>query len=61
MSEADEFRRYAEESARAAAQATSEAEKKALIDLARTWTQAAVQIETRSVAPEGNAPQNNPS
>jgi hypothetical protein len=61
MSQADEFRRYAEEAARAAAQVTSETEKKALIDLARTWTQAALQIETKTVAHETNAPQNNPS
>jgi hypothetical protein len=46
MSEADEFRQYAEEALRWAQKSTTENEKKALIDLSRTWMQAAVQIES---------------
>ena len=45
MSKAEEFRQYAEEAFRWAVEATTEKEKQALIDLARTWTQAAMQIE----------------
>jgi hypothetical protein len=49
MSEADEFRQYAEEALRWAQKSTTENEKKALIELSRTWTQAAVQIESTLV------------
>ena len=45
MSKADQFRQYAEEAMRWARQAKTEKEKQAYIDLARTWTQAAVQSE----------------
>jgi len=38
MSKADDFRQYAEEALRSAAK-SSEEQKQALIDLARTWTQ----------------------
>ena len=48
MSEADEFRQYAEEALRWAQKSTTENEK-ALIDLSRTWMQAAVQIESTLV------------
>ena len=46
MSKADEFRRYAEEALRGVEQSKTEKEQIALIELARTWTQAAVQIES---------------
>jgi hypothetical protein len=45
VSKADEFRQYAEEALRWAQQSKTEKEQIALIELARTWTQAAVQIE----------------
>jgi hypothetical protein len=43
MSRVDQFRQYAEEAMRRARQAKTEEEKLAYIDLARTWTLAAVQ------------------
>ena len=49
MSEADEFRQYAEEAKRWVRQSKTENEKQVLIELARTWTQAAADSE-RSVA-----------
>jgi hypothetical protein len=45
LAAADEFRQYAEEALRWAAQSKDEKEKQALIDLARTWMQAAVKVE----------------
>ena len=45
MSQADQFRQYAEEALRWAYQSKTEKNKQALIMLARTWTQAAVQSE----------------
>ena len=45
MSQADQFRQYAEEALRWAYQSKTEKNKQALILLARTWTQAAVQSE----------------
>jgi hypothetical protein len=60
MSKADQFRQYAEEAMRWAYQSKTEKNKQALIDLARTWTQAAVQSERTSVVigspPEVRAP-----
>ena len=44
MSMADEFRQYAEEALRGAERSETSEEKQALIGLARTWTEAAVQI-----------------
>jgi hypothetical protein len=49
MSEADQFRQYAEEARRWVRQPKTENEKQVLIELARTWTQAAAESE-RSVA-----------
>jgi hypothetical protein len=49
MSEADQFRQYAEEAKRWVRQSKTENEKQVLIELARTWTQAATESE-RSVA-----------
>ena len=45
MSKADQFREYAEEAMRWARQSKTEKERRSLIELARTWTQAAVQSE----------------
>jgi hypothetical protein len=45
MSEADLFRQYAKEAVHGASKATSENEKQTLIDLAFTWSQAAVMSE----------------
>jgi ribosomal protein L17 len=45
MSKAEEFRQYAEEAVRWARKSETEQEKQALMDLARTWTQAAVHSE----------------
>jgi hypothetical protein len=45
MSKSDQFRQYAEEALQWARQSKTENEKQALIELARTWTQAAVQGE----------------
>ena len=43
MSEADQFRQYADEALLWAAQSKTEKEKEALIDLARTWMQATLE------------------
>jgi glucose-6-phosphate isomerase len=45
MAKADEFLQYAKEAMRSARQSKTEIEKQALIELARTWTQAALQSE----------------
>jgi hypothetical protein len=45
MSKAEGFRQYAEEAVRCARKSKTEQEKQALMDLARTWTQAAVHSE----------------
>lgn len=52
MSESEEFRQYAEEALRSAAQCKTETEKNALIDLARTWTLAALSVESPPIANE---------
>jgi hypothetical protein len=46
MSTASEFRQYAQEAMGWADQSKSAQEREACIDLARTWTQAAIQAET---------------
>ena len=45
MSKADQFREYAEEAMCGSLQSKTEKERQALIELACTWTQAAVQSE----------------
>ena len=45
MAKADQFRQYAEEAMRWDFQAKTEKQKQAYIDLAHTWTQAAVHSE----------------
>ena len=49
MSAADQFRQYAEEAMRWVHQSKTENEKQVLIELARTWTQAAAESE-RTIA-----------
>jgi hypothetical protein len=56
MSTADQFRQYAEEAMRWAYQSKTEKNKQALIELARTWTQAAVQSDS-TVVVNDNAPE----
>jgi hypothetical protein len=41
MSESSQFRQYADEALRWAAQATTEKERRSLLELARTWAEAA--------------------
>jgi hypothetical protein len=65
MSKADEFRQYADEAMRWAHRSKNEKEKLALIELARTWMQAALHRESSAAAtnhgpPEGAVP-NRPS
>jgi len=57
MSKADEFRQYAAEALRWASTSTTEKEKKALIELARTWTQAALQLEGTTLVTSHEPPQ----
>jgi anaerobic glycerol-3-phosphate dehydrogenase len=45
MSKSDQFRRYAEEAMRSADRSKIQEEKESFIELARTWTEAAVQSE----------------
>ena len=54
MSKADDFRKYAEEAMRGAIHATSEKDKNAFIELARTWTQAALRMEGAPQSSENN-------
>jgi hypothetical protein len=49
MSEADQFRQYAEEALVWANQSNTEKEKRLLLELARTWTQAAVASDSTTV------------
>jgi hypothetical protein len=53
----DEYQQYAEECIRWAAHATSEDERKAFLDMARAWTQAALRIEGVLVPIEQNKPE----
>lgn len=46
MTSADEYRQYAREAARAAAEVESEQDRKALLDLAGVWTRAATKLES---------------
>jgi hypothetical protein len=45
MSEASQFRQYAEEALQGAVKSTTEKERTNLLDLARTWMQAATATE----------------
>ena len=45
MSKAEDFRQYAEEAVRWARKSRTEQERRTLMDLARTWTEAAVHSE----------------
>jgi hypothetical protein len=46
MSEADQFRHYAQEALLWARQSTTEQDKRALLELARTWSLAALESES---------------
>ena len=60
MSESAQFRQYAEEAMRCSHQSKTHDQKQSLIDLARIWTQAAVQSERifsfKSSPPDHRAP-----
>jgi hypothetical protein len=56
MSKAEQFWRYAEEAMLSAQQSKSEIEETGLMELARTWAQAAMQSET-TVATNGCPPE----
>jgi hypothetical protein len=60
MSESDQFRRYADEALLWVAQSKTEKEKRLLLELARTWTQAAFASDRIGVlsgsTPEPRAP-----
>ncbi len=49
MSEIDQFWQYAKEAMLSASEAKSDEEKQGLLELARTWTQAALRQRTSSV------------
>ena len=53
MTKSDQFREYADEALHWSRQSNTEEEKKALLDLAVTWTQAAALSETKSVGQLG--------
>jgi hypothetical protein len=60
MSESDQFRQYADETLLWVAQSKTEQEKQLLLELVRTWTEAAVASDRIGVlsgsAPEPRAP-----
>jgi hypothetical protein len=60
MSEADQFRQYAQEAMIWACQSSTEKEKRTLLELARTWSQAALESDSTVVVnnrpPEHRAP-----
>jgi hypothetical protein len=60
MSESDQFRRYAQEALLWARHSKTEKEKRALLELARTWSQAALESGSTVVVnggpPEHRAP-----
>ncbi len=60
MSKADEFRQYAEEAMRWARRSKNEKEQLALIELARTWTQAALHRESTAAAVNYSPPEGCP-
>jgi hypothetical protein len=51
MTKSDQFREYAEEALQWSRQSKTEEEKKTLLDLAVTWTQAASLSERNAVGP----------
>jgi hypothetical protein len=57
MSKADEFRQYANEAMRWANRSKNEKEKLALIELARTWMQAASYRESSAAAANQRPPE----
>ena len=59
MSEADQFRQYAQEALLWARQSRTEKEKRLLLELARTWSQAALESE-RTVVVDNDPPETGP-
>jgi hypothetical protein len=57
MSKADEFRQYAEEAMRWAHRSKNEKERLALLELARTWMQAALHRENTAAATNHRPPE----
>jgi hypothetical protein len=55
MATVELFRQYAEEALQQAVQSKNEKEQLALIELVRTWTQAAEAPQARGAAPEHRA------
>jgi hypothetical protein len=53
MSEADQFRQYAQEALLWARQSRTEKEKRLLLELARIWSQAALESESTVVVDNG--------
>lgn len=56
MSKSDEFRQFAEEAMRWARQSKTEEEQLAFMELARTWTQAALHRESTAAVNYSTAP-----
>ena len=57
MSKTNHFRQYAEEAMRWAVRSKTETEKHAFMELARTWTQAALQSESTVVVNDSAPPE----
>jgi hypothetical protein len=56
MSEASQFRQYADEALRWAAKATTEKEKRSLMQLARTWAEAAAMSQNPMLVSVNHSP-----
>jgi hypothetical protein len=54
MSQPQQFWQYAEEAMLSARYAKTDTDKRAMLDLARTWSQAALQSEGTVVVPDGS-------
>jgi hypothetical protein len=57
MSQTDEFWKYAKEAIISATRAETEDERHGLLDLARTWTQAAIVVRASSAGRDSQADQ----
>jgi hypothetical protein len=56
MSESDQFRRYADEALRWAVKATTEKERRSLMQLARSWAEAAAMSQNPMLVGANNSP-----
>jgi hypothetical protein len=56
MSESDQFRRYADEALRWAVKATTEKERRSLMQLARSWAEAAAMSQNPMLVGVSNSP-----